>query len=396
MDKSEESRETHETSLALGGPLYNLLVRSWLHGAVQWQLKRRIVMVTLFAWMPLVLLSLLDGKALGGVRVSFFGDAGTQLRFLLGLPLLILAEPVVHERVRYMVQQFTDQGIIPAASFPRFNAILKSSKQLRNSLAVEIVLLLAIFIGGHFLWSSMDQSRQDVTTWYATRGEPGTRLTPAGYWYVFVSRPIFQFLYFRWYFRLFIWARLLWQVSRLDLHLVPTRPDRAAGLGFLAEIAYATALLLLVQGVGLAALIANQILYSGATLLNFKLEVVSVLTLVLLLVLGPLLVFTPHLIRARQVGLCAYGKLESRYVEEFEKKWVHGHPAAATLLGSSDLQSLADLGNSMAVVRDMRPFVFTKESVLHVVVLTLLPVLLIVLMTMPLEELLTKLASVIF
>ena len=58
-------------------------------------------------------------------------------------------------------------------------------------------------------------------------------------WYGYVSLPLFQFLLMRWYFRLFIWTRFLWQVSRLDLSLVPTHPDRVGGLGFLANTVYA-------------------------------------------------------------------------------------------------------------------------------------------------------------
>lgn len=59
-------------------------------------------------------------------------------------------------------------------------------------------------------------------------------LTYAGYWHAFVSIPIFQFILVRWYLRLFIWFQFLWRVSRLNLRLIATHPDRAAGIGFLA------------------------------------------------------------------------------------------------------------------------------------------------------------------
>ncbi len=70
-------------------------------------------------------------------------------------------------------------------------------------------------------------------TWYAAVTAGEKVLAPAGYWYQFVSLPVFQFIMLRWYFRLFIWGRLLWQVSRLDLNLVPSHPDGSCGLGFL-------------------------------------------------------------------------------------------------------------------------------------------------------------------
>ena len=97
----------------------------------------------------------------------------------------------------------------------------------------------------------------------------------AGWWLGLVSLPVFQFILLRWYFRLFIWTSFLWQVSGIELQLVPTHPDRAGGLGFLGAVAYAFAPVLLAQGAMLAGMIANQIFYAGATLPQFKVEIVG-------------------------------------------------------------------------------------------------------------------------
>jgi len=88
-------------------------------------------------------------------------------------------------------------------------------------------------------------------------------LTPAGLWYVFVSIPIVQFLLLRWYLRLFIWFRFLWHVSRINLHLIPTHPDRSAGLAFLGKSAYAFGPILFAQGAMLAGLVGSRVLYRG-------------------------------------------------------------------------------------------------------------------------------------
>ena len=63
-----------------------------------------------------------------------------------------------------------------------------------------------------------------------------------------MSLPLFQFLLVRWYFRLFIWGRFLWQVSRIQLALIPSHPDRCAGLGFLSTIHETFAPVLIAQG----------------------------------------------------------------------------------------------------------------------------------------------------
>ena len=132
--------------------------------------------------------------------------------------------------------------------------------------------------------------------------------------------PIFQFLLMRWYFRLFVWARFLWQVSRMELGLVPTHPDRMGGLGFLSATVYAFAPLALVHGVMIAGPLANRILFTGASLLSYKVEIAVLVAFVLCLVLGPLLVFAPALAQAKRTGPMEYGILAQRYGREFDAK----------------------------------------------------------------------------
>ena len=66
------------------------------------------------------------------------------------------------------------------------------------------------------------------------------------------------------------------------------------------------------------------------------------------------------------------------------------------ILGTGDIQSLADLGNSYAVVREMRPVPFDLQDVALLVATTAMPILPLLLTVMPLEELVAKLVSVIF
>ncbi len=401
MNESEYFKKSQDFSLVLGGPLYQLLIRARLEDSALGHLRQRVIGITLFAWLPLFLLSLLDGKALSGVQIPFLFDIEMQLRFLVALPLLIVAEIMVHKRIRTIVQQFLDRGIIPEASLPRFGAIIDAAMRLRNSVAIEVAILLFVFVVGHFFWSAasgMEQVVQQTATWYAAKSDAVVRLSPAGYWYGFVSRPLAQFIFIRWYFRLFIWARFLWQVSRLDLHLIPTHPDRAAGLGFVSVSIFATSLLSLAHGVLVSGLIANRIFYAGAKLMDFKLEVIAVVVIVMLVMLGPLLVFSPHLMRAKREGQREYGKMASRYVAEFDQKWVRGGaPVDEQLIGSGDIQSLADLGNSFEIIRAIRPVPFTRETIVElIIIIILLPVLPLTLTMMPLEELLTKFLGVIF
>src|SRR5215510_11378850 len=146
----------------------------------------------------------------------------------------------------------------------------------------------------------------DTSGWRGSVAHGEVRPALAGVWFGDVSLPLLQFLLLRWYYRLFIWARFLWQVSRLQLNLIPTHPDRAAGLGFLAHISHAFSPLLLAQGALVAGMIADRIFYAGAKLPQFKLDIAGLVVIAVFVVLGPLLVFVPR-------ALNDYGALAQRY-----------------------------------------------------------------------------------
>jgi hypothetical protein len=111
----------------------------------------------------------------------------------------------------------------------------------------------------------------------------------------------------------------------------------------------------------------------------------------------PLLVFAPQLAQAKRTGNREYGTLAQRYVREFDAKWLRGGaPADESLIGSADIQSLADLGNSFEVVRTMRLAPVTKEAILQLAAATLAPVVPLALTMMPLEELLKRLLGILF
>ena len=400
MNSIHDSQEPPDFSLVLGGPLFQLLVRSHLTTPALDLVRRRMVVISLFAWLPLLFLSLVDGSAWGGVGLPFLYDIEMQARFLVALPLLIAAELLVHQRLRLVVGQFIDRNIVTEEVLPRFRGVIDAAMKLRNSVVIELILVILVFGAGNYLWSSFSGMGKIVPgagSWYAVADGTGTHLSPAGYWYTFVSRPLFQFILFRWYFRLFIWARFLWQSSRLELNLIPTHPDRAAGLGFLGVSSAAFAPLLLAHGALLAGLMANPIFFAGVKLTDFKMEIISVVAILLLLVLGPLLAFSPRIMKAKRSGLREYGMLASRFVSEFDLKWVRGGAADdEPLIGSGDIQSLADLGNSFQVIREIKPFPFGRDTVIQLVVFTVLPGLPLVLTMIPLEELITKLLGAVF
>ena len=390
--KSQEIQE--DFSLVLGGPLFQMFLRARLSGTALELLQRRVIVITTLAWLPLLVLSVWEGRASGtSVSLPFIYDVDAHVRFLISLPLMIVAEWSVHRRMRNVVRQFLERGLVPDNARWQFDQAVASAKRLRNSIVAELLLIAFVYSVGLFLiWRRY--VALDVSSWYSDG-----QLHPsiAGWWFVLVSLPFFQFLLFRWYYRLFVWARFLWQVSRIELNIFPTHPDRSGGLGFLSNVSYAFMLLLLAQGALLAGMMADRILYAGAQLTQFKIDILGFVAFVVFIVLAPLLVFSPQLERVKRAGGRAYGALAQRYVREFDTKWIRGGAHTdESLLGSGDIQSLADLGNSYAVIKEMRWIPFNLRTVLQLAVTTLLPVLPLTLTMIPLDTLVDRLLHTLF
>lgn len=389
----EYLQETRDFSLVLGGPLFQLFRKAHLQGDQEELLVRRILTLTLAAWAPLLLLTL-GSSAADAARVSFSRDIEVHVRFLVALPVLVAAELLVHQRIRAIVARFVDWGIVPPRSLPSFHRAIQSALRLRNSNALEIGLFVCIYTLGLWVWDN--RVSIDAGTWYSNAGGRWN-LTPAGVWYVFVSIPLLQFILLRWYVRFFIWYRFLWQVSRIDLNLIPTHPDHAAGLGFLGKSVYAFGPILFAQGVMLAGVVASRVLYRGEHLMDFKMQIGGFIAFFVVAVLGPLLMYTPLLAAVRRKGLAEYGELAQRYVDGFDRKWVRGETdSPEPLLGAADIQSLADLGNGYGLVREMRPVPFNLEDISRMAAVTAAPFVPLLLTVWSPEEVIMRVFQVVF
>jgi hypothetical protein len=394
MAEQALQQEPPDFSLVLGGPLYQIFRRTHLTGPVLELLRRRIVFFCLLCWVPLAVLSAVEGHLLSGAKFSFLHDIETHVRFLISMPVLLLAEIIVHRRLRSTVKHFIDRHIVSPEEMPKFHAAIDSAIRMRNSVIAEVVLLVIVFTAGIWIWRK--EVALGVASWYASPGGGQMHLTWAGSWFAFVSVPIFQFILLRWYMRMLIWFLFLLRVSHLRLQLLPANPDRAGGIGFLGRSTIAFAPFLFAQSALLAGQIASRIFYTGQSLLSFKMTIVGFVCFFVVVILAPLLVFTPQLWDAKLDGLAKFGSLAEEYVSDFDQKWLRRRVNDEQLLGSGDIQSLADLGNSYAVVGDMRAVPFSTEDVLWLLGASVVPMLPLLLTIMPLDQLVTEGIKMVF
>jgi hypothetical protein len=391
-----EYLEGKDFSLVLGGPFFQLLKRVHLSGKGLELVKLRIIVLALFAWLPLLLLSILNGQAWGdSLNLPFIEDLDVHIRFLVALPILIFAELLVHQRISIVVKEFQERNLIPESDISKFHHAISSALRLRNSSIAEIAIVVLIYgIGYQLVW---DQTAGiDSSAWYSDQALGKGNLSLAGIWFRYLSLPVFQFLFVRWYFRIFIWARFLFQVSKIKLRLLPTHPDDVGGLGFLANSIFALMPLAFAHGVLMAGLISNHIFQEGASLLDFKVLIIVVVVLVICLIILPLFFFSSQLSEAKRKGSMEYGRFASEFVKEFDDRWLKKKGIVDDSRMGHDIQSLADLANSFNVVEKMQFAPITKSNFIILVAVTIAPVLPLVLTMMPLAELVKMLSGVLF
>lgn len=377
-----------------GGPLFHLEERVGLVKKNAPLKKKRAILAALLTWVPLLVLSALQGRAVGRlIPVSFARDFSTYSRFLFAVPLLLLAENMLGPRIAEAAAHFVDSGVVVEKDYKKFDNFVERGLQWRDSVIVEIVIAILSVVMSVVAFRS---TAVHVTTWYATRSDSGTTLTWAGWWLIGFCMPLFQFLCFRWLWRLFLWFQFLDRVHTLDLQLFPTHPDQAAGLGFVGETQRFFGILLFAFSVGSVGVIANSVVYDKVPLQSFAYATAMYVVVAVIIVLSPLVVFTGLLLKTKREGLQEYGTLSTTYTGMFHKKWIQGrNPDHEALLGTGDIQSLADLGNSYGFVDKMKPIPIEPITVLHLIVASLLPLTPLLLTVMPLKELLKLLMKLL-
>ena len=376
-----------------GGPAYRLMQRLNVVKGDDPSINRRIVIFLALTWLPLLILSFLEGIALGPTpEQSFLLDFASYARFFVAFPMLIIAEVVIGPRLTIAGLHFVRAGLVREDDYPAFDSAVEKVRARREALLPELIILGIAVFGAWSMTAALYAGQE--TSWHVIRTEGGIRLSMAGVWYLLVAVPLLQFMFYRWMWRLIIWTGFLRDMSRLNLRLVVSHPDAAAGLGFLGATQVVFGLLAFVLGSVLSGSAAFLLVFHGVNIETFKIPFGAYLVLVNLIFLGPLFVFVPLLARTRRQGLREFSSLAGVYNDSFAEKWIRGKPPEGEpLLGSSDIQSLADLGNSYQFARQMKLFPFSLQEIIKLSVIAAAPMLPLLPLVMPIEEILKVLAK---
>lgn len=370
----DNDRDNGDFRIIGGGPVYRLFTRLGIGEAEGYSVWRAALLFTLIAWVPLFLLALVQQFALGIVpRFSLFGDMLVYARLFIVVCILLAAVGYVSPSTTMVVREFRRSGIIQPADDKKFAAVLADARRLGNSALAETILIIASYIGA-FVGLRMEWHDQ-VSTWLAIVSHGHEQLTPAGWWYLVITVPLFQLLLYRWLWRLFIWYRVLWGVSRLPMQLMPTHPDLMGGLGFLIIGHAGFAFIIFTASVLISASVGNRYLLHHIHPPTYLTLFASIITVLLIVFILPLFMFTPQLIRAKRQGLLDYTYMASIYVRAFTEKWENGRNVPPEdMLGNPDYQSLADMTNGFNNVRRMRVIPFTFNLFLFFLLMAFIPI----------------------
>ena len=379
--------EEASLSLVRGDPLYRLQRAAGLIPRQGLGVLRRALLFALVTWLPIAVWAALTSRALGGAPEPLLAHFGVHARCLLAIPLFVIAEAVAHGVTRRLLPHFLHAGLVREADRERFLGIVRGIARLRDATLPWV--LIGGAVAAYAIFRPVATDIHELA-WADERDAP-LGFGFGGWWYLTVARPIFLALLLGWLWRLALLTLLLVRVSRLDLDLVPTHPDGAGGLGFLAELPRAFGPVVLGMSAVLASRWAHDVVYHDVHVAGLRLPMAGFAILVIVVFLTPLLVLMPRLAATKRAARLPYAALVGEHGRRVRRRWILGERVEDDpLLEAPEIGPVADTLALYDAVRRMRPFPFDRQSIIALAVPLAIPLLALVAIEIPVKEILLK------
>jgi hypothetical protein len=378
-----------ELSLVRGDLLFRLQRRIGLIPPGGLGLVRRAVFWSLVAWLPTALWAVYAGRAIPGEAAEpLLAHFGIHARFLVAVPLLILAEGPAHALAAWLLPHFVQSGVVPQGELGKFRAVIAATAKLRDA-TLPWVMMAGVVVA--FATTSEIVYHSHEIDWAVEGGGAG-HWGFGALWYLYVGRFVYLTLVLGWLWRLVLVFVLLRRIARLDLSIVPTHPDRTGGLGFLERLPAVFAPVALAIGVVLAARWAHDAVYHGLVLQSLKVEMIAFVVLALAVFLLPLAAFAGPLKRAKKQALLDYGALVGRHGRLVRERWIEGKTLDDdALLNAPELGPVVDIAAAYDAVKAMRAVPIGKTAIVPIAAAAAAPLLAVLALQVPVGELLLKL-----
>ena len=371
-----------DVSLVRGGPFYRAQAAVRLVDSNRWNLGKRILLTVAVGWIPIVILTLIVHPS---AVISLLRSYAINSRLLIAVPILLAGQPLMENVFRRIGRHIWDADLLAPSDSEQLRQTIVKIVRWRDSSLPELVIVVIAY---SYVAASAHSHFASALPWALTGTGAAAHLSPAGWYVVLVSQPLYQLLLGISLWKWLLWAIFLFKLSRLDTKLVATHPDKHGGLGFLGISPLAIAPTVFAISTAIGATWRTDILREGMHLINLKSSAAVLLVILLLLAFGPLLLFVPKLAELRRKGILDYGILGQIHSTEFDEKWVqHRAGHEQEFLAAPEISSLIDFASSYENVEALKPFPFDKESFLSLVMAIAIPLLPVVLAEIPLVEL---------
>jgi len=378
-------------SLVRGDFLYRIQRRVGLIPADGLGLVRRAVFWSLLAWLPIAAWAWFAHRALPPLAGEpLLAHFGVHARCLVAIPLLILAEGPAHQISRRLVPHFVSSGLVSETALPAFRRAQARAVRLRNATAPWI-LMVGVVLALNTAAEVIQRSHE--VTWATEAGAP-TSLGFGAIWYLYVARPIHLTLLVAWLWRVFLIGALFRRVVSIDLALVPTHPDRAAGLGFLEEAPKIFAPVVFALGAVMAARWAHDVVYHDVHVQALRVQMAAFVIVAVLLFSAPLFVFAPLLAKTKRRALLDYSALVGRHGRLVRERWIAGKQLRNDeILSAPELGPVADTAPIYEAVAAMRVLPIGKVTIAPLLVAAVLPLIPVLAIEIPVTKILGALAK---
>ena len=329
---------------------------------------RSLVLIVL-TWVPMAVLALEAGLYSRRIEgANFFADYAAYAQFLIALPLFIVAERVVGRNTREAARAFLDTGLIQQADVPAVEASHREVARWRTSWVPEIACV-AIAYGLSYATLRPEFRGQSLVTWHTIN----RHLTWPGFWLMYVALPILNYWWLRLAWKIAIWTRYLYRMSRLPLLLAASHPDQTGGIGFISDTQAKFALVIFAYGISnVAAVMAYKIGIEGASAAVTPVwgPAVGFIIGAPLLFTLPLFMFTKQLFRTKRRTLARYREHALRQALAFEARWL-AEPRTTPGPDAAELASLNTVAAIFTRVEKMRVVPFDVRSAMTLIGSTL-------------------------
>ena len=392
---NEQNDAPWAVSLIRGDLLFRIQRRVGLIPERGLGLGRRAVFWALLAWLPTAVWAWLNGGLLPAEGSEpLLAHFGVNVRLLVAVPLLIFAEGMVQGTLSTILPRLVSSGIVAPERQEGLAAAMKGVARLRD--AVYPWIVMAALLGTVLLVSAPGAAYHELQ-W--VKGQPEAAGIGIGFgvwWYLYVGRTIFLALLLAWLWRLLLLSILFKRIVGVGLSLVPTHPDRCAGLGFMSRIPVMFAPVVLAISSVFAAGWAHQMVYHEATFADLRVEMIGLVVGVPLIFLIPFVSFFGLMAQTKKQGLLDYGDLIGHHGRLVRERWINGKPIAdAPILEAPELGPIADTAATYELIAKIRPMPLNMGSVVPLVGAAVLPMIVLVVLDLPLKTVLKVLLKVV-